>query len=221
MKNNISMQKIYSFLDKIIIEADHAFKTVFNPPEKSSTRNNPAKKILDEENLSTQDTQKIIGYMRVNHTGEICAQALYRGQALIAKSNLTRNDLLNSANEEQDHLHWCYQRVTELNGSTSILNPFWYFGSFIIGSTAALISDEISYGFIIETEHQVMSHLNKHLKNLPKEDKKSQAILSQMYLDEAKHAQHAKIKGGKRLPFLIRLGMRSHSKIMTSIAYRI
>lgn len=216
------MQKMYSFLDKIIIEVDHALKTVFTKPTKNSIcRINPANKIYGEENFSIQETQKIIGYMRVNHTGEICAQALYRGQALVAKSNTTRNDLLDSANEEQDHLYWCYQRISELNGRTSALNPLWYFGSFFIGSTAALISDEISYGFIIETEHQVMSHLNKHLKKLPHKDKKSHAILSQMYLDEAEHAQHAKTKGGKKLPLLIRLGMNAQSKIMTSIAYRL
>ena len=212
------MLRRYSFLDKIIAEVD-AFVGVMRKEQHASITS-PAKEIQENE-LTSNEQKHVSGLMRVDHTGEVCAQALYRGQAMVAKDVQTQMHLYHAAEEEQDHLAWCQERLDQLDASPSLLNPLWYLGSFAIGATAGLISDKISYGFVVETEKQVMNHLDHHLKTLPPHDKRSQAILQQMYMDELKHANEAKIAGGVDLPLPIRLIMKVQSKVMTTIAYRI
>lgn len=209
----------FSLLDQCIAEFDHFIQSVVKPV-RTPQRTSPAKDIQDSQ-LSATETKEVVRLMRVNHTGEICAQALYRGQALVAKSQETKLHLHHAANEEYDHLSWCQTRIDELGGKTSLLNPLWYIASFKIGVVAALISDKVSYGFVIETEHQVMQHLSKHLDRLPEKDQKSRAILQQMYQDEAKHAEKANLAGGARLPLWTRLLMKAQSKVMTTVAYLI
>ncbi len=205
-------------LDQILGALDHWLKTT-TVPATNSQRPSPANE-QPEATLSKQDQQHVAGLMRVDHTGEVCAQALYRGQAAVAKTQAARDHLNHAAAEEYDHLAWCQQRLTELEAKTSHLNAFWYLGSFTIGATAGMVSDAISYGFVVETEHQVMKHLDQHLKQLPCQDQKSRAILQQMYQDESEHAHSAQVAGGKRLPLPVRLIMKAQSKVMTTIAYR-
>lgn len=214
------MARQLSLLDRIITEVDHAVKTILTSAS-HPTRQSPAKDIVQQEALNETEAKQSTGYMRVDHTGEICAQALYRGQALVAKSEDTRTHLLQAADEEHDHLAWCQERLTELESRQSLLNPFWYLGSFAIGATAGLISDKVSYGFVMETEHQVMKHLDSHLKSLPANDTKSRAILQQMYIDEAEHAVSAEKQGGAKLPFPIKIIMKAQSKVMTTTAYHL
>lgn len=213
------MSRHYSLFDKFLIEAEHALKTIVKKSTQS-VRENPANSIK-ETPLTDDQKQKSAALMRVDHTGEVCAQALYRGQAFVAKNNDTREHLWHSADEENDHLSWCQSRLNELDNRPSYLNPFWYGGSFLIGATAGLISDKLSYSFVVETENQVMKHLDEHLTELPKLDEKSKAILSQMKEDEAFHAQSAEEKGGSRLPLPIQLLMKLQSKAMTKTAYYI
>lgn len=212
------MLRRYSLLDRVITEID-AFVNVLRK-EQYANHESPAKHIEDIE-LTPNEQKHVSGLMRVDHTGEVCAQALYRGQAMVAKDPDTQAHLYHAAEEEQDHLAWCQDRLDELDASPSLLNPLWYLGSFAIGATAGLISDKISYGFVVETEKQVMNHLDHHLKNLPAHDKRSQAILQQMYMDELKHANEAKLAGGVALPLPIRMVMKAQSKVMTTIAYHI
>ncbi|MCF6764569.1 2-polyprenyl-3-methyl-6-methoxy-1,4-benzoquinone monooxygenase [Thiotrichales bacterium 19S3-7] len=207
----------YSLFDKFIIELEHAARTIIAKNIKSQ-RSSPANQHT-EEKLSSNERDKASSLMRVDHTGEVCAQALYRGQAFVAKNSKTRIHLWHAADEENDHLAWCQQRLNELDSRRSYLNPFWYSGSFIIGATAGLISDKLSYSFVVETEKQVMKHLDDHLNQLPKQDEKSKAILRQMRIDEEIHAENAQNQGGKRLPFPIRIIMKLQSTVMTSTAY--
>ena len=208
-----------SLLDKIISEADQAVKTVINKAN-TATRENPSSQIPDAE-LNRQERKHTAGLMRVDHTGEVCAQALYRGQAFTAKTENAREHLLKAADEENDHLSWTQQRLSELNSHRSYLNPFWYTASFSIGATAGLISDKVSYSFVMETEHQVMKHLDEHIKSLPVSDNKSRKILQQMYQDESEHAVNAEKQGGVKLPFPVKMLMKLQSKIMTTAAYYI
>lgn len=157
--------------------------------------------------------------MRVNHTGEVCAQALYLGQAFVARSQKLANELFSAAKEEEAHLNWCKNRLTTLEDRPSYLNPLWAAGAFGIGVVAGLAGDKISLGFIAETEKQVTQHLEKHLQKLPPEDTVSQKILRKMQLDEAKHQQTAIDLGGVSLPKPIQNGMRLVAKIMTTVAY--
>ncbi len=205
-----------SLLDHLLSELDHGLKTLLVKPKSSSFY--PDQNIPDLE-LSTQEIKKSSGLMRVNHTGEICAQALYRGQAFLAKNSETRAYLLQAAQEENNHLAWCQKRLTEFNAHTSFLNFFWYANSWLIGLTAAKISDSISLGFVVETENQVIQHLSNHLVLLPPSDLKSRAILNQMQQDEAHHATTALSKGAAPLPKLIQKIMRAQSKIMTTTAF--
>lgn len=211
------MSRNYSLLDKLLIEFEHAAKTLLIKAPKSQ-RQNPADP-LENTTLSKTESQISASLMRVDHTGEICAQALYRGQAFVAKSENTRAHLWQAADEEHDHLAWCQKRLNQLNSHTSFLNPFWYSGSFFIGVTAGFISDKLSYSFVVETEKQVMKHLDDHLNRLPENDHQSYAILEQMHKDEAEHAQNAENFGGRRLPLPIRLIMKIQSKVMTTTAY--
>ncbi len=157
--------------------------------------------------------------MRVNHAGEIAAQALYHGQALVARSPTTRELLLKAAREETDHLAWCETRLNELDSRPSLLNPLWYAGSFAIGAMAALLGDRASLGFVVETERQVEGHLDEHLDRLPPDDVRSRAILETMRSDEIAHGMNAKAAGGVELPSPVRALMRGTARVMTGTAY--
>jgi ubiquinone biosynthesis monooxygenase Coq7 len=161
------------------------------------------------------------GLMRVNHTGEVCAQALYDGQAALARDSVTRAHLDAAAGEETDHLAWCAQRLSELDDHPSLLNPVWYAGSFAIGALAAMAGDRWSLGFVVETERQVEAHLGEHLARLPPADARSRAILQTMQADEARHADNALARGGERLPPPIPALMRGASAVMKAVAYRV
>lgn len=169
--------------------------------------------------LSDSEKRHSAALMRVNHSGEIAAQALYHGQALIARTGATRDLLLKAAHEETDHLAWCEARLKELDSRPSLLNPLWYAGSFAIGAMAALLGDRTSLGFVVETERQVEGHLNEHLARLSPDDARSRAILQTMRTDEIAHGMSAKAAGGAELPSPIRSLMRSTARIMTSTAY--
>lgn len=171
--------------------------------------------------LDATDRRHAAGLMRVNHTGEVCAQALYDGQASLARDPATRAHLEAAANEETDHLAWCAQRLQELDDRPSLLNPLWYAGSFAIGALAARAGDRWSLGFVVETERQVEAHLGEHLERLPREDARSRAILTTMQADEARHADNALARGGARLPFPVPTLMRCASAVMKAVAYRV
>lgn len=157
--------------------------------------------------------------MRVNHAGEIAAQALYQGQSITARNAATRENMQKSADEEMDHLAWCHDRLQELNSHTSVLAPFWYVGSLCIGAVAGIAGDKWSLGFVAETEHQVMKHLDSHLQKIPAKDKKSRQIIQQMHEDEASHADAAIAAGAVDLPKGIKTLMGLMSKVMTRTAY--
>jgi 3-demethoxyubiquinol 3-hydroxylase len=169
--------------------------------------------------LSEFEKRESAALMRVNHAGEIAAQALYHGQALVARSAATRQLLLKAANEETDHLAWCETRLKELDARPSLLNPLWYAGSFAIGAAAALLGDRASLGFVVETERQVEGHLDEHLARLPPDDARSRAILQTMRADEIAHGLSAKAAGGAELPSPVRFLMRNTARLMTSAAY--
>lgn len=214
------MRKINSkFSDKLFNEFDRFLKIVTLPPEK------PSKPTPESNNnlqvLSESDKKNIEGLMRINHTGEVCAQALYYGQALFAKDKKTHQHLVIAASEEHDHLYWCQERINDLNTHISLLNPFWYISSFTLGATAALFGDKISYGFVIEIEKQVEDHLQEHMDQIPKTDTKTHAILAQMQADEIRHGQNARDAGGVDLPIPVKKIMSHMSKFMKFLVYRI
>ena len=171
--------------------------------------------------LGAEERRHAAGLMRVNHTGEVCAQALYDGQAALARDPATRAHLEAAAAEETDHLAWCAGRLHELHARPSLFNPLWYAGSFAIGALAALAGDRWSLGFVVETERQVEAHLGDHLERLPAADARSRAILAAMQADEARHADNALARGGKQLPFPIPSLMRCASAVMKTVAYRL
>lgn len=172
-----------------------------------------------EATLSAIETKRSAGMMRVNHTGEVCAQALYLGQSLITQNPTLRQSFQAAAKEENDHLQWCAQRLSELNSHQSYLNSLWFVGSFFIGAMAGLIGDKWSLGFLAQTEQQVFNHLQNHLENLPLADEKSRAIIRQMQQDEAQHATHAISLGAVELPGPVKMSMRLMAKSMTAITY--
>jgi ubiquinone biosynthesis monooxygenase Coq7 len=202
-------------LDSLLQAADNALRALFVP---ASSLRNPAA-LPDPPDLSESDRRHVAGLMRVNHAGEVSAQGLYHGQALMARSAATRQYLLQAAAEEGDHLAWCEQRLKELNSRTSVLNPLWYAGSFAIGAAAAAFSDALSLGFLTETERQVESHLAEHLGQLPAEDQRSRRILETMQSDEVRHAHSADARGAAELPQWARSGMALTSQVMTRLAY--
>tara|TARA_B110000503_G_scaffold63672_3_gene100455 strand:+ start:256 stop:900 length:645 start_codon:yes stop_codon:yes gene_type:complete len=213
------MQKRHlSLLDKFISEADSVMKTITNRGHHAG-RPSPAKDHADTE-LSESERKHIAGLMRVNHTGEVCAQALYQGQALTAKLPTVREEMHQAAHEEIDHLVWCEERLRELGSHTSYLNPAWYGMSFALGAIAGAISDKVSLGFVAATEEQVCSHLHDHLKQLPDDDRKSQLILQQMLVDEQRHGENALEAGGTDFPLRVKDAMSTVSKFMTSSSYR-
>jgi ubiquinone biosynthesis monooxygenase Coq7 len=206
-------------LDGLLLQVDRALRTIAvnKPPHE---RPSPAKSAT-EQTLTEQEKRHAAGLMRVNHTGEVCAQALYQGQALTAKLTAVRNEMEQAADEEIDHLAWCQERVNQLGSHTSLLNPLWYGLSFGIGATTGLISDKLSLGFVAATENQVCQHLENHLEQLPADDKKSRVIVTQMLEDEAKHADAALDAGGLKFPAPVKGLMTLVSKAMTKTSYRI
>ena len=210
------MERNFSLADILISNADNMLRTLFAPPVAS--RPSPAKHIADKS-LSEQDKDESSRLMRVNHTGEVCAQALYQGQSLTARDPHLRSTFLEASDEENDHLAWCDERIGELGGRTSLLNPLFYTGSFAMGVLAGLIGDRTSAAFLAETEHQVVEHLDRHLTRLPVADKKSNAILTQMKEDELKHAKSAEKSSGGGLPDPVSELMKGMSRIMTGTSY--
>ncbi|MEY6433388.1 2-polyprenyl-3-methyl-6-methoxy-1,4-benzoquinone monooxygenase [Thioalkalicoccus limnaeus] len=203
--------------DRLLIGLDQAVRTIFGRPPVTE-RPNPADSFSEPE-LSDAQRRHAGRLMRINHTGEVCAQALYQGQALTARLDDVRRAMERSAREEADHLAWCETRLQELGERKSLLNPIWYAGSFTMGAAAGLAGDRWSLGFVVETERQVESHLEGHLRQLPPEDTKTRALIHQMKADEIHHAQLAKGAGGAELPAAVRLAMRATAKVMTRTAY--
>lgn len=203
--------------DHLINAFDNALRTLHGIYS-TQTRDNPAGDMQEAE-LSDDERKHVAGLMRVDHVGEICAQALYQGQALTAADEKTRQHMLKAAAEETDHLAWCDERIKELDSHTSLLNPIWYAGSFIIGAAAGAAGKGWNLGFVVETERQVEAHLDDHLQLLPENDQRSRVILQQMKEDEIRHADNALHAGGKPLPEPVREVMRLASKVMTSTAY--
>ena len=214
-----SGQRDYSPLDRLIAAVDDALRlstgTAPDPGRENPAGDTPAAA------LSQEERRHIAGLMRVNHAGEICAQALYAGQAMTARNPEVARDMQQAADEEIDHLAWCEDRLRELEYRPSVLNPMWYAGSFAIGALAGLAGDKWSLGFLKETERQVEAHLEDHLGRLPESDARSRAILDQMKLDEARHADMADAAGGAELPPGIRRAMTAVSGIMKALAYRL
>ncbi|MCE7032764.1 2-polyprenyl-3-methyl-6-methoxy-1,4-benzoquinone monooxygenase [Lysobacter sp. GX 14042] len=205
-------------LDRLLDQGQRALETVFgNPP---AARPNPA---IGEPEVVLEDAERrhAAGLMRINHVGEVCAQALYLGQATVARDEATREHLLHAAQEETDHLAWCADRLRELDSRPSLLNPLWYAGSYAIGTAAGLRGDGWNLGFVVETERQVEAHIDEHLDHLPPADTRSRAILEVMKADEARHADNAEAAGARVLPFPIPSVMAAASKVMKAVAYRI
>lgn len=207
-----------SFIDTLITEVDGALRTLIPPQKRISVRCSPADHVT-EHPLSSSERKHIAGLMRVNHAGEVCAQALYQGQALTAQLTHIKQQMALAAAEEVDHLAWCEERLTELGSKPSLLNPIWYVGSLLLGALAGLAGDKISLGFVAETERQVTSHLQQHLQNIPATDKKTKAILERMQEDEEHHAALAIEAGAIELPFMMKQLMRTVSKLMTKSSY--
>lgn len=208
-----------SAFDRVLVEIERALSaSLVAAPE--ATRASPAVGIA-EAALDESERRHAAGLMRVNHTGEVCAQALYSGQAAVARDAATHAQLLEAAAEETDHLAWCGERLHALRSRPSLLNPLWYVGSFTLGAVAALAGDKISLGFVVETERQVEAHLGEHLEKLPQADARSRAVVTQMQADEARHGKMAQEAGGIDLPAPIPALMRVASSVMKAVAYRI
>ena len=209
----------YSKLDNIIMQIDALLRDSSKSSE-HSTREYPGD-LYPHSDLNEQEKRHVSGLMRINHAGEISAQALYKAQAMTAIDDELKDTMKQSAYEESSHLKWCERRLDELGGRTSYLSPIWYFGSFGIGVLAGCFGDKLNLGFIAETEYQVVKHLDSHLEQLPKNDERSRAILEQMRKDELHHAKTAETSGAKNLPKEVRFIMTLVSKIMTKTAYYI
>lgn len=207
----------FSPIDQIIAHLDTALRTVAGVPV-TSERRNPSESI-SETPLSNSERELAGRLMRINHAGEVAAQGLYQGQALTARLPDVREKMERASREENDHLVWCEQRCKELGTSTSVLDPVWYVGSVAIGAFAGALGDKWSLGFLAETEHQVVEHLDRHLERLPKADDKSRAILEQMRRDEGQHATTAIQSGAADLPWPVKQAMRMTSKVMTETSY--
>ena len=216
----MTAHKPNEFIDQLINHLDHGLRSVFVRPK--SNRPSPAlpnetDPISNEPHLQAASA----ALMRVNHVGEVCAQALYQGQSLTSRSVDVRDKMNEAAEEEIDHLNWCFQRIEQLNGHTSYLNPIWYMGSLTLGVIAGLAGDKWSLGFLAETERQVVEHLETHLERLPAEDVLSRRIISQMAEDEAKHAEMAEDNGAAELPEFIKKTMKLTAGFMTNLSERI
>ena len=216
VKRAIAM-RAYSLFDRVLIETDQALRTIYGeaPP---SQRPSPAEPI--EGDILPRAAQRLSRrLLRVDHAGEVSAQGLYRGQALMARDPSVRDRMRHSAEEENDHLAWCEQRITELGSHRSLLGPIWYLGSYVLGATVGLAGDRWSLGFVNETERQVVKHLDDHMQRVAAGDKKSQAVLAHMKIDEAQHADAAVSAGAYELPSAIKGMMSLMSKVMTRTAF--
>ncbi len=207
----------YSRLDQFFIRVDEALRTL-NGKTTIAARAYPAEH-LPEADLSPAEKKHIAGLMRVNQAGEVSAQALYHGQGMVSRVASVKQQMRAAAEEEGDHLAWCNRRLAELNSQSSLMNPLWYAGSFLIGVAAGAVSDKCSLGFVAETETQVVNHLQRHLNMLPEKDKKTAKILQQMQADEARHHADASAAGAIELPAIVKKLMRLTSKIMVKTAY--
>jgi len=209
----------YSLLDRLVTPLDQTLRTLF--ASHVAARPNPAENLPETPEIADQPAARrhAAALMRINHSGEVAAQALYQGQAFVSQSDVTRASLMEAAREETDHLAWCAERIRELGGRTSVLNPLWYAGSFTIGALAGLAGDRTSLGFVAETERQVVEHLDSHLQRLPTADVRTRAIIQQMSADEARHGQNAMLAGGAELPKPVRALMKLTAKVMTRTAY--
>ncbi len=205
-------------IDRAIMEFDRALRTVFAPAR--SVRPVPGNDIPDAV-MDDAERRHAAALMRVNHVGEICAQALYQGQAMMSRDDSIRQTLRHASEEETEHLAWTEQRIAELGGRKSLLNPLWYGGALAIGLTAGRFGERWNLGFLAETERQVENHLSGHLESLPGADHKSRAIVSQMKADEAEHAATARRLGAQELPAPVKEVMRLAAKLMTTVTYRI
>jgi ubiquinone biosynthesis monooxygenase Coq7 len=212
------MNRSINPLDHLITGMDKALRVIAGVA--SSSRPNPAAHAADAD-MSEQERRHAAGLMRVNHVGEVCAQALYNAQARFAKDPVMKEKFEKAGREEEDHLAWTAQRLAELNSQPSLLNPLWYAGAYAIGSVAAHLGDKRSLGFVVETERQVESHLDSHLALLPGQDAKSRAIVQQMKDDEIAHGEAAREMGGEDAPEPVRAAMAIASKFMTTTAYYI
>jgi len=209
----------YSLADTLIGHLDHALNNIFC--KQPTSRPFPAEESGDDVAMSAEEKRKAAGLMRVNHAGEMAAQALYHGQSITARDPSLRDKLYNASVEESDHLNWCRRRLEELGEKPSLLDPFWYLGSFAIGITAGIAGDRWNLGFLEETEKQVVRHLDSHLARLPQHDSRSRAIVEQMKVDEQGHADLAHDLGAAPLPEPVKALMQLTSKVMTNLAERI
>jgi ubiquinone biosynthesis monooxygenase Coq7 len=205
-------------MDRLILEFDRALRAVAGVAQ--AARPSPAETI-PETNIDEKGREHAAALMRVNHVGEVCAQALYQGQALTARDPSAREALEQAAREEEDHLAWSAERVRELGGRLSLLNPLWYAGSFALGALAGALGDRWNLAFLAETERQVEEHLSRHLEALPPEDRRTRAVVEAMRTDEAKHRDTALGLGAAELPEPVKLAMRLASRVMTTTAYRV
>jgi len=210
----------HSVVDKLFINADKMLRTLSPGSSPVPVRQSPAKEV-SETDLTEAEKKHAAGLMRVNHTGEVMAQALYQGQALTARLDKVRGKMEQAAAEEEDHLAWCEERVKQLGSHTSLTNPLWYGVSFGMGACAGIVGDKVSLGFVAAIEDQVCEHLKSHLQQLPGEDDKSREIVKQMLEDEAHHSETAKAAGGVQFPMPVQKGMTLMSKLMTKTAYKI
>ena len=205
-------------IDQLIVGFDRALRTLSGTA--SAARPNPAGAIAAAE-LTPEERRHAAGLMRVNHNGEVCAQALYQAQALVARDPEVKQCFATAAREEEDHLAWTQQRLSELGDRTSLANPIWYAGSFAIGLASGLAGDRSNLGFVVETERQVEEHLSSHIDRLPAGDSRSRAIVAAMRDDEIRHGMAASVAGAHTLPLPVRALMRATAKLMTLTAYRI
>lgn len=208
-----------SAADNLINEMDKALRAMFVKP--TAQRPSPSRELPLDSNLEEAEIKSSIELMRINHTGEVCAQALYQGQALTAKSADVAEKMQQAAQEEIDHLDWCHSRLDELGGRPSRLNPLWYLGSLTLGAVAGRLGDKWSLGFLEETERQVEQHLADHMQRLPENDHRSRAIVTQMKIDEAEHAEMAHNNGAAELPQTIKKAMNMTAALMKTVAGRI
>ena len=214
----MTMTRALSPFDRLLADAQNALETIAGSP--LATRPNPGANQADVV-LDEAERRHAAGLMRINHVGEVCAQALYVGQAAVARDPQTRAQLQAAAQEETDHLAWCADRLRELDSRPSLLNPVWYAGSYAIGLLAGLRGDGWNLGFVVETERQVEAHLDEHLETLPPADARSRAILTVMKADEARHAEDAEAAGARILPQPLPTLMAAASKVMKTVAYRL
>lgn len=211
----------YTFCDRLLASLDGGLRTLYGAAAPAVAVQPTPAADHPETVLPPSVEKKSVRMMRVNHTGEICAQALYVGQALVARNDTVRRVLQGAAAEEADHLVWCAERIAELGGRPSILNPAWFSASFVTGAASGLLGDDWSMGFLEETERQVSEHLQGHLRDLPPEDARSRAIVARMQRDETKHAATARHYGAIRLPGFVQFLMRLQARVMTTVAARI